>query len=113
MIDVAVARVASHAAESDVLGLDGSHLVPRDGALRRPHVDPVEPRRVASEDRRLRRTVCSAERREAVLFRRSCSTWPDLVSPGALSCHKLGHKAGLGKTESEALQVVPRQEAQD
>src|SRR5439155_23936151 len=68
MIDVAVARVASHAAEPDVLGLDGSHLVPRDGALRRPHVDPVEPRRVASEDRRLRRTVCSAERREAVLL---------------------------------------------
>jgi hypothetical protein len=44
MMHVAIARVASHAAEPNVLGLDGGHLVPRDCVLGRPDVDPVEPR---------------------------------------------------------------------
>src|SRR5713101_8230414 len=40
-MDVAVARVAPHPAETRVLGIDGGDLVSGDRALRGLHVDPV------------------------------------------------------------------------
>src|SRR6266481_3653064 len=44
---VAVARVAAQPAHGHVLALDGGDLVRGDGALRRLHVDPVQPRGVS------------------------------------------------------------------
>src|SRR5215471_13082757 len=67
-VDIAIAGIASHAAEPDVFLLDCGHLVLRQGALRRLDVDTVEPRRVAGKDRGLGRAVRRAERREAILL---------------------------------------------